>query len=193
MNIYVNMKDEHVNDGVLGPHTRYCLWVSGCNRNCKGCISPESHDMYSGRKYNVRSLAWEIILSKVEGITISGGEPFLQAEALCELINIVKKHRDIGVIIYTGYLYQELSELPFGKQLTELCDIIIDGPYVQELDDGKSLRGSSNQRVIPITDRYKNDLALYGQDNRKVQINASNKLEIKYIGIPTNSIYKGDN
>lgn len=188
----MNMKNERVADGVLGPYTRYCLWVSGCNRNCKGCISPESHDMYSGKKHSTHSLAWQIIPSKVEGITISGGEPFLQAQALCELITAVKNHRDIGVIIYTGYLYEQLFELPYGKELVELCDLIIDGPYVQELDDGKSLRGSSNQRVIPITDRYKKHLSLYGEDARKVQTDSSNKLEIKYIGLPTNSIYKGD-
>ena len=186
------MKNDQVGDGVLGPYTRYCLWVSGCNRNCKGCISPESHDMYSGRKYSTHSLAWQVITADVEGITISGGEPFLQAEALCELIATVKKHRDIGVIIYTGYLYEQLSELPFGAELSELSDLIIDGPYVQELDDGRSLRGSSNQRVIPITDRYVDKLSLYGADQRKVQIDSSNELEILHIGLPTNSEYKGD-
>ena len=187
------MKNDRVADGVLGPYTRYCLWVSGCNRKCKGCISPESHDMYKGTPYSTGSLAWQIIPSDVEGITISGGEPFLQAKALCELISMVKNHRDIGVIIYTGYLYEQLTELPYGKELTGLCDLIIDGPYIKELDDGKSLRGSSNQRIIPITDRYKDSLSLYGKYTRKVQTDSSNKLEIKYIGLPTNSIYKGEN
>lgn len=189
MDIYINMTEDLVSDGVLGPYTRYCLWVSGCNRNCKGCISPESHDMYKGRKYSVHSLAWQILLSETEGITISGGEPFLQAQALCKLITAVKKRRDVGVIIYTGYLYEQLSELPYGKELVGLCDLIVDGPYIQELDDGKALRGSSNQRVIPVTDRYKDYLSLYGQGDRMVQTDSKNKLEIKNIGLPTNSQY----
>ncbi len=186
------MISERVEDGVLGPYARYCLWVSGCNRNCEGCISPESHDMYKGRKYSIHSLAWQMIPCDVEGITISGGEPFLQAQALCELITAVKQHRDIGVIIYTGYLYEQLADLPYGKELSGLCDLIIDGPYVKELDDGKALRGSSNQRVIAVTDRYKTHLSLYGQGPRRVQSDTKNKLEIKQIGLPTNSIYKGD-
>lgn len=192
MDLYVNMKEAYVRDGVLGPFDRYCLWVSGCPRNCKGCISPESHDMYSGKKYDTHTLAWEIILSRVEGITISGGEPLMQAEALCELLNTVKNHRDLGVIIYTGYLFEELPALPHGNELAKLCDLIIDGPYVQKLDDGKALRGSSNQKVIAITDRYEKYLSLYGADHRSVQINSNDPTEIKYIGIPTNSKYKGD-
>lgn len=188
------MIEDVVNDGVLGPGTRYCLWVSGCNRNCKGCVSPESHDMYKGRKYSVQSLAWQIIssikITNVEGLTISGGEPFLQAEALSQLVMMIKKHcPDIGVIVYTGYFYEQLSDLSYGKELLELCDLIIDGPYIQELDDGKALRGSSNQRVISITSRYKDYLYLYGADKRKVQLDNKNKQEIKQIGLPTDSKY----
>ena len=192
MDIYVNMISEAVNDGVLGPYSRYCLWVSGCNRKCIGCISPESHDMYNGRKYSTDAIAWQIIPLPIEGITISGGEPFLQAQALCELIKAVKKHRDIGVIVYTGYLYEEIADLPYGSQLLELCDLIIDGPYIQELDDGKALRGSSNQNVIAVTERYKEFISWYGSDSRKVQIDKNNGIDIKKIGLPTNSIYEGE-
>ena len=138
---------------------------------------------------DVGALAWEIIPSSVEGITISGGEPFLQAGALAELIRAVKRHRDIGVIVYTGFLYEELGTQECANELLELCDLIIDGPYIKELDDGKALRGSSNQRVIPLTDRYKEYLCLYGNGDRQTDIQVIPSHVMHNLGIPTNSKY----
>ena len=181
------MREKNVT--VLGPYKRYGLWVSGCNRKCPGCISPESHDMKSGKAMNVNALAWEIYATDTEGITISGGEPFLQAEALTRLIRAVRKKRDVGVIIYTGFLLEELENTDDAKELLKECDLLIDGPYIKELDDGKSLRGSSNQRVIPLTDRYLDKLHLYGQEGREVQKPTHFGVELHYIGIPTDSKY----
>lgn len=123
---------------------------------------------------SLHALAMEIKMSRPDGLTISGGEPFLQAEMLSELLRLLKKgmNCDVGVIVYTGYTLEELQRMPFAQGLLEQTDLLIDGPYVQELDDGLSLRGSSNQRVIPLTDRYNRPeiLSLYGQDLRTVQI-----------------------
>lgn len=159
-------------DGIttLGPHRRFGLWVQGCNRDCKGCIAKRSHDPDKGEWMEVGLLAWRIISSDSEGITVSGGEPFLQSEALCALIQQIKEKRDIGVIIYTGYRVEELSEVPFADKLLGMTDLLIDGPYVEELDDGKNLRGSSNQRVILLTDRYAEYASLYGTGPRKTEI-----------------------
>ena len=193
MNIYINMRQPHVKPNVLGPFERYCLWVSGCNRHCPGCISPESHDMYAGTQLDTGALAWEIIASGTEGITISGGEPFLQAPALCQLLQTIKRHRDMGVIIYTGFLLEEITSLEGGAELLALCDLLIDGPYIRQLDDGKSLRGSSNQRVIPLTQRYRPYLGLYGTGPRQVQIFHELPQEIHRVGIPTGSSYTETN
>lgn len=187
MILYVNMK--HNNVTVLGPHKRYGLWVSGCNRNCPGCISPESHDMKKGTPFDTGELAWDIIPSEAEGMTISGGEPFLQAEALTELIKKVKKHRDIGIIIYSGFLYEEIIADEKMKKLLKLCDLLIDGPYISELDDNKSLRGSSNQRVIKLSDRYEDYLYMYGTGERQTQQIIKPTRGIFDIGIPTDSKY----
>ena len=193
MKLYVNMRQAHVKPNVLGPFERYCLWVSGCNRRCPGCISPESHDMYAGTPLEAGALAWEIITSETEGITISGGEPFLQAPALCQMLRTVKRHRDMGVIIYTGFLLEELKDVEGASELLALCDLLIDGPYIQHLDDGKSLRGSSNQRVIPLTPRYEPYLDLYGAGERQVQIFRELAQEIHFVGIPTQSSYYKNN
>lgn len=123
---------------------------------------------------SVSALAMEVKMSRPDGITISGGEPFLQAEALGELLCLLKTgmNCDVGVIVYTGYTLEELRILPSAQALLEHVDLLIDGPYVQTLDDGGSLRGSSNQRVIPLTERYNKPeiLSLYGQKKRAIQV-----------------------
>lgn len=162
--IYVYMKEPKVS--VLGPGERYVLWVQGCNKSCPGCVAENAHDMKAGSPIDIGALAMEIALSGSDGLTISGGEPFLQAAELAEMIDRVRRFREMGVIVYTGYRYEELLDDPECRDLLSKTDILIDGPYIKELDDGKSLRGSSNQRVICLTDKYNDYLELYGKPGR---------------------------
>ena len=170
---------------VLGPGKRFAIWVQGCNKRCNGCIAPDAWDVDGGYEKDVAELADEIINTpEIEGITISGGEPFLQQEALCDLIKLVKEQKNLGIITYTGLLYDEIAE----TTLASLCDIIIDGEYVEELNDNKSLRGSSNQRVIATSERYADLIgSLYSQNGRKVEIIANDGTSC-LVGIPSKSI-----
>jgi anaerobic ribonucleoside-triphosphate reductase activating protein len=132
-----------------------------------------------------------LAVSDAEGITISGGEPFIQAEALAAMLRIIKSERNYGVIIYTGFLAEELSEKARKDRATaallEAADIIVDGPYVADLDDGKPYRGSSNQRIIQMTDRYA-DIAesYYSGDTRKVEIKVAAGRTF-LVGVPSKS------
>lgn len=166
----------------LGPYKRYAVWVQGCNKRCQGCISTGAQPLTGGHSISVEELAADILsVHNIEGITISGGEPFLQQEALCELIDLIRRKRDIGVIVYTGMRYSEIRH----SALANRCDLIIDGEYVEALNDDKSLRGSSNQNIICVNDRYR-DVAdgLYGQPGRKIEfIPRSGRLDL--IGIPS--------
>ena len=149
----------------LGPFKRFVLWTQGCRRRCPGCVSPDSRPLDGGREIPVEEIARKILQHDQEGITVSGGEPFLQARALCDLIDRLRGERDTGVILYTGYTLEELSaaDAPDGAaELLDRIDLLIDGPYVRELNDDASLRGSSNQRVLPLTGRYRDYLSLYG-------------------------------
>ena len=175
----------------LGPGKRFCLWVQGCRQRCPGCVAPLSRDENGGRLIPVNALAVEIALSGMDGLTISGGEPFLQAAALAEMLDLIREKRDMGVIVYTGYILERLKEEPESRALLERIDLLIDGPYIQELDDGGSLRGSSNQRVICLTDRYKYDLALYGQDGRETQT-FHHAVYDNIVGIPEHKKHKED-
>jgi anaerobic ribonucleoside-triphosphate reductase activating protein len=130
-------------------------------------------------------LAEEILRQQdIEGITISGGEPFLQENALASLVEFVKSKRDIGVIIYTGMKYTDVAK----TRLIQCCDLLIDGEYIEELNDGKSLRGSSNQNVIPITGRYRTLVEdIYNQQGRKVEFIVRDG-HMDMIGIPPKKI-----
>lgn len=174
----------------LGPGKRYALWVQGCRRRCKGCISPDSRSFDGGSWMDAAGLAEEIVQTKaVEGITISGGEPFLQAEALCELIACIKSKKDHGVIVYTGNSYEQLLHCAdvFVQKLLSYTDILIDGEYIEDLNDGKSLRGSSNQRVLFLTSRYEGERESFGKDGRNVELYIR-KDRMRMVGIPSKEI-----
>jgi anaerobic ribonucleoside-triphosphate reductase activating protein len=152
----------------LGPYNRFAIWVQGCLKRCPGCISEESQPLDGGYEAETAVLAANIINTPdIDGITISGGEPFLQSEALVDLVNRVKAKKDIGVIVYTGNDFEEIKE----NELTKLCDIVIDGAYIEDLNDGLSLRGSSNQNICLITERYaKEAKEFYGVQGRKIEL-----------------------
>lgn len=141
---------------VLGPGKRYGLWLQGCYRHCKGCIAQNSWDLNGGEDLSVDTLVKEILNEKVDGITISGGEPFLQCEELCDLIRRIKIEKDLGIILYTGYSLEELNMRQNSSinYILKSIDVLIDGEYVEELDDNKAFRGSSNQKIHHLSKRY---------------------------------------
>lgn len=150
LNIY------HISEGsrALGPGLRYIIWVQGCMQRCEGCISPQSRPMTVNQLVSIEKLTESIVAKKdINGITISGGEPFLQASKLTALLQNVKKRRpELTVIVYTGYTIKQLDS-DIAKKFIQYIDLLIDGPYVDELNDEKGLRGSSNQKLHFLTDR----------------------------------------
>ena len=182
--LYYHMKEPAVR--VLGPGVRYALWVHGCHKNCPGCVAGGAHRVEEGKPIEVGALAWEIALSGAEGLTISGGEPFLQAPALAELIDAVRQIRPMGVIVYSGYQYEELLERPEAAALLERIDLLIDGAYIQALDDRRGLRGSSNQRAIPLTGLYREAAAGWADRPREQEI-FRHGAEIHEAGLPGGS------
>lgn len=173
------------NTKTLGPYSRFAIWVQGCLKQCPGCISKDSQPLDGGYEADTTELAETIINTpEIEGITISGGEPFLQSEALVDLVNKVKSKKDKGIIIYTGNSFEEVKD----DQLTKLCDIIIDGTYIEELNDGLSLRGSSNQNICLITERYVKEVPqLYGVQGRKIELHCKEG-KTTMVGIPDRKI-----
>ena len=153
---------------VDGPGIRTVVFVQGCKQACPHCHNPESWDMTGGEEYTVRqvikkikgdSLAFPHAKKKkaprekqVQGVTFSGGEPFLQAAALVKVAHAAKR-MGLDITVYSGYTYEELCKNPDEnvQALLSLADYLIDGPYIHEQRDiGLKFRGSANQRVIDL-------------------------------------------
>jgi anaerobic ribonucleoside-triphosphate reductase activating protein len=186
----INVASFIPNTNVLGPGNRAALWVQGCPFHCRGCIVPEWQVFQTNQLVSVDEVAQWILDSKsITGLTISGGEPLHQAKALVELIRILKNHRELDIISFTGFtLSQLINRIPMypevGEYLDEI-DVLIDGPYVKELDDNRGLRGSSNQKIHYLTERLVHHDFEYGPRNVEFYIN---KQDITLAGIPPHGI-----
>ena len=136
---------------VDGPGIRYAVFVQGCPHHCPGCHNPETHLFAGGSAMDIAGIFAQFQADPLlKGITLSGGEPFCQAEPLAELARLVHgTGKDVAV--YTGYTFEELaaSPDPAVAALLEETDLLIDGPFVEAQRDIDLLfRGSSNQRLI---------------------------------------------
>ncbi|MCX6345172.1 MAG: 4Fe-4S single cluster domain-containing protein [Armatimonadetes bacterium] len=150
----------HVASGitVLGPGSRTVVWVQGCPFTCSGCISPEMRDPSGGTEVAADDLVSLIAEEgSPDGVTFSGGEPMEQAGDLLDVIQKARAVRDIGVVCYTGYQLEYLQQHgnTHQKKLLAEIDLLIDGLYVVELHADLLWRGSSNQRLLALTDRYR--------------------------------------
>ena len=187
----LNIAEFFIGTQALGPGYRAAVWVQGCPFNCAGCISPEWRPLREANLYTPAGLA-EVLLQDelVTGVTLSGGEPMLQAEELADLIQYCRCIRDIDVICFSGYSLDELQKSPpdagVGRLLDNL-DVLIDGRYVQSQHADKGLRGSRNQVIHYLSGRLKG----YNLESapRKLEVSIRNG-SLVLIGIPTAAIYR---
>lgn len=168
----------------LGPGKRYAIWVRGCNRRCPGCTSPELQERMPETYRDVDELAGDILSTAgIDGVTVSGGEPLLQAEPLGILLRKVKERRpELNVILFTGYSFDRLPPEMKTTCLRDV-DLMIDGEYKRELNDGVGLRGSGNQRFHYLSDALKPYAGEIERGRRKREIHLINELETLTIGI----------
>lgn len=171
---------------VLGYGKRVGIWTCGCNKNCYKCMSPELKDMSNAVEYSVDRIIEFIsgISGKIDGITISGGEPFLQPDELALLIAELNNMGIKDIIIYTGYSYEYLCSL--GKKehyILNNISVLIDGEFVDELNDGLGIRGSVNQNIYIF--RYHNRYKDINQCERQIQTVMTDS-HTTFIGIPNN-------
>lgn len=141
-----------VNDSIVdGPGIRLTVFTQGCYHNCRGCHNLHTHDINGGYEIEVEDI-YNMVKKNplLEGITLSGGEPFLQIQPLMELVELVKAE-GYNVICYTGFVWEDIVKDKDKLALAQMVDYVIDGPFVLEK---KSLmlnfRGSSNQRIIDV-------------------------------------------
>ena len=172
----------------LGPGTRAAIWVQGCNLRCPGCISPEWLPFKAAIQLTPEQIVNRLLLDEITGLTVSGGEPMEQARALVEFILLARQRRDLNVICFTGYRYETLLNKPAitgVPNLLQLVDVLVDGPYIREKNNSVGLRGSTNQRIIHLTEK----LHGYELENQARQVEFRiDDGSFTMVGIPTPGI-----
>lgn len=160
----------------LGPGERIAVWTYGCSKGCARCANPELWDADAAPDVSIDKLA-AILLemsdrSGITRLTLTGGDPLEQSE---ELLNLLRKVRSQfkDILVYTGYTIDETTEAigqSAFEELKGLSDALMDGPYVEALNDGAcALRGSINQRLHLFNDGLYEDYAIAMAEPRRVQ------------------------
>ena len=138
---------------VDGPGFRTSIYLAGCHHRCPGCHNPESWNENGGREMMVDELMRVIVNDPFAHVTLSGGDPLLQAKGCAELCRKVKAETDKTIWCYTGYTWERLLAENDSDvmELLRCLDVLVDGPFVQSLRNTDLLfRGSSNQRLIDV-------------------------------------------
>lgn len=160
------------NDISNGPGIRLCLFVSGCSHGCKGCFNQEAWDYNYGKEYS-KDIEDHIIenLNKtyIKGITLLGGEPLdpKNRDVILTLINRIKKDLPNKTIwCYTGYIYEDIKNLPTIQDIFSKIDVLVDGKFdINLFIYGLKFKGSTNQRIIDIKETNKYNRVILWNDN----------------------------
>lgn len=147
----VQLADRSTFSSVDGAGLRTVIWFQGCVHRCVGCHNPGTHDLHGGEEFEIdavltwiRSLSWK-------KVTFSGGDPFLQPNALYELVSTLKQE-DYDIWVYTGYTLDQIKKDSKMAKCLNHIDVLVDGPYIARLKNPNlKFKGSSNQRIHYLT------------------------------------------
>lgn len=141
---------------VDGPGLRAVVWTQGCKHNCIGCHNPQTHSLMGGKIVDTEEIIDKIKSKKLQsGVTLSGGEPFLQPEAVGE-IAVAVKEMGMNVWSFTGFTFEQLIDKKNKNYFSNLrllnnIDVLVDGKFeIDKKDISLKFRGSSNQRIIDV-------------------------------------------
>jgi len=173
----------------LGIGKRAGIWVQGCNFGCDGCIAEYSWDIKKGKLWKVTELV-EFVLKKMgtdcNGVTISGGEPFLQSKALLEFIIQLRKNGIYDIMVYSGYSYSHLRKK--FPEILEKISALITGRFKKGQETDLVWKGSANQKMHILTKNSElkmkyNEFKKLRTSKRSLQI-IENEKKIFIVGIP---------
>lgn len=179
---------------VLGPGRRIGIWVQGCSIGCKGCVSQDTWARDSGREMTVAQLlAWcrQVTGGEFDGVTLSGGEPFEQPQALSALLDGLIHWRasgaaDFDILCYSGYPLATLQKK--HARLLHKLDALIPEPYIDSKPLTHVWRGSANQPLVPLSERGQQRFGAYvnaeaGPAEKRIQVMVDGN-RVWYVGIP---------
>ena len=135
---------------VDGPGFRTSIYCAGCRHQCPGCHNPQSWDFKGGREMSTKELMRIIVADPFANVTFTGGDPLYQCDGFAELARAIHSQTNKDIWCYTGFSFESLITRA-QRELLELLDVLVDGPYIEKLRDPDLLfRGSSNQRLIDV-------------------------------------------
>ena len=150
---------------VDGPGFRTSIYCAGCAHECKGCHNPQSWDFNGGEEMTTEEIMKIIEADPYADVTFSGGDPMYQAAEFANLAREIHRRTNKDIWCFTGFTFESLIH-PDQRELLEELDVLVDGPFVQNLRDPDLLfRGSSNQRLIDVqSSLYEGKVVLWKPD-----------------------------
>ena len=172
---------------VLGPGTRCAIWFQGCKLCCAGCMASAMNDAAPLFHTSAARLSeWVLSIEGIDGVTLSGGDPFDQPlDELADFLERVRTRSALSVLCYTGRTLSQLraQQDPCVDRALQSIDILIDGPYVEALNDGVGWRGSSNQVIHLLGDRTVG-AEVGATVQRKLELDIDSSGAVGFTGIP---------
>jgi anaerobic ribonucleoside-triphosphate reductase activating protein len=127
---------------VNGEGARYVVFTQGCGHHCPGCQNPDTWDFNGGTEITPEEIAADFRKRRLlNGITLSGGDPFFQQDECLALLDLLP---GVNVWIYTGFEYEDICDTPLAKR----ADVLVVGPFVEDLRCEGKMYGSSTLRII---------------------------------------------
>jgi len=177
MNIYA-YKISNVN----GPGNRFTLWTQGCSKGCVNCFNPETWNNRDNIILSPLEIFEYIKDFELDGVTITGGDPFEQEDELLELLILIDGlNLSKGVIVFSGFTYDEIRDNKIREKCLDYIDVLIDGRYEDKNRVTDSFKGSSNQNIIYFSSKLKEEELNMDQE---VEVSLSNDI-ICITGFPS--------
>jgi len=177
MNIYA-YKISSVN----GPGNRFTLWTQGCSKGCVNCFNPETWNNRDNIILSPLEIFEYIKDFELDGVTITGGDPFEQEDELLELLILIDGlNLSKGVIVFSGFTYDEIRDNKIREKCCDYIDVLIDGRYEDKNRVTDSFKGSSNQNIIYFSSKLKEEELNMDQE---VEVSLSNDI-ICITGFPS--------
>lgn len=150
---------------VNGPGKRFTLWTQGCSKGCVNCFNPETWNNKNNIVLSTSEIFEMIKDFELEGVTITGGDPFEQEEELLELLILISSlSLSKGVIVFTGFTYDEIRENKIREKCCDYIDVLIDGRYEDHNRVTDCFKGSSNQNIIYFSSKIKEEELIMDQE-----------------------------
>ncbi len=161
-----------------GPGVRFVIWFQGCSLGCPGCYNPNTHSAETNERTQVADLVARIAATDgIDGVTISGGEPFEQPDALLALVKRLRETTSLSILVFSGFARAEIETMATGPETLDHIDVLIDGRYVAGDRVATNLRGSANQTIHLLTSRY-SEADVTATPEAEIRIDAAGRIHL---------------